>query len=70
MNGTVRQTFIFRRCIAIRGAPNNSFNRSANSAAFIVNLNLSASNARPVNSGVRCLILVDEYEATNITSQN
>jgi hypothetical protein len=33
---------------------NNSFNRSANSVAFIENLNLSALNVRPVNSGVMC----------------
>src|SRR5205085_10760441 len=32
--------------------PNNSFNRSADSAALIENLNLSALIARPVNSGV------------------
>jgi hypothetical protein len=36
--------------------PNNSFNRSANSIAFIDNLNLLALNARPVNSGVRLLL--------------
>ena len=32
--------------------PNNSFNRSANSAAFIENLSISALCARSVNSGV------------------
>ena len=35
------------------GWPNNSFNRSASSIAFIVNLSVLALNARPVNSGVR-----------------
>jgi hypothetical protein len=36
----------------INGRSNNSFNRSANSAALIENLNRSALCARPVNSGV------------------
>jgi len=37
-------------------APNNSFNRSGNSAAFIENLSESAS-PHPVNSRVRHLLL-------------
>jgi hypothetical protein len=39
----------------MKAAPNNSFNRSANSATLIVNLNLSALSALPVNSVVRYL---------------
>ena len=38
--------------VALRRTSNNSFNRSANSAALIENLNLSADR-RPVNSGVK-----------------
>ncbi len=38
---------------------NNSFNRSANSGAFIENLNLSALCARPVNSSVMSPLRVD-----------
>jgi hypothetical protein len=41
----------------MRALFNNSFNRSANSIAFIENLNLSALNARLVNSGVRRFLL-------------
>jgi hypothetical protein len=40
-----------------RAQPNNSFNRSAISVAFIENLNLLMLYARPVNSGVRRLPL-------------
>jgi len=38
--------------IAAGHAPNNSFNRSAISAAFIENLRIPTLDARPVNSGV------------------
>src|SRR5215212_7760810 len=41
--------------IEIGALSNNSLNRSANSVAFIENLNLLALRARPVNSGVRLL---------------
>lgn len=34
---------------------NNSFNRSADSVDFVVNLSVSILNACPVNSGVRRL---------------
>jgi hypothetical protein len=37
--------------------PNNSFNRSANSVAFTDNLNLLTLTTRPVNSGVRLLLV-------------
>ncbi len=41
--------------VTSQAKPNNSFNRSANSAALIVNLSVSALCARPVNSSVRFL---------------
>jgi hypothetical protein len=47
------QILIRRSYLIWYAAPNNSFNRSANSAAFIVNLAVSTLDARPVNSGVR-----------------
>jgi hypothetical protein len=46
-------------------APNNSFNRSANSIDFIVNLSVMWLNARPVNSGVRPLGVVSDKWAVD-----
>jgi uncharacterized damage-inducible protein DinB len=43
--------------IYIKTPPSNSFNRSANSIAFIENLNLSVLNARPINSSVKRLLI-------------
>jgi hypothetical protein len=40
-------------CLVVKVRPNNSFNRSGMSLAFIVNLSHDAVDSRPVNSGVR-----------------
>ena len=42
-----------------RAQPNNSFNRSANSIAFIENLSVAALFPRPVNSSVMSALRLD-----------
>jgi hypothetical protein len=50
-------SFNLSQLVTPTAAANNSLNRSANSVAFIENLNLSALCTRPVNSSVRFLIV-------------